>query len=309
MRKRIIVFLLAAITVLPAMAQETREQFETRYNTLVKNLGLAGVGIETLLERWEAAYPDDPQVYENRFLYFYEKSRSVEMSKIEADRYLGQAPALSLKDSLGNNVNWFEVYKFDDELFGKGIASVDQAIQMSPDRLDYRLAKITALTEYEKESPDMAAAELRALIDYNKVSNPKWEYPGVEVDKEFFDASIQDFCYIYFRNASPACYEAFREISQKMLDYDSGNVLFMDNMGSYYLVAKNDTKTALKYYNKVLKAKKDDLTAIKNCILIARRDKNIKLEKKYLPMMVKYADNDTDRNSAQARLDYYNGKK
>ena len=58
----------------------------------------------------------------------------------------------------------------------------------------------------------------------------------------------------------------------------------------------------LKYYNKVLKKHPDDLTAIRNCILLARNDKNIKLEKKYLPMLVKYGETENDRNSAKARL-------
>ena len=91
-------------------------------------------------------------------------------------------------------------------------------------------------------------------------------------------------------------------ISERMLNYEPENVLFLDNMGSYFLVAENDSKAALKYYNKVLKIKKDDLTAIQNCILLARKDKNAKLEKKYLEMMVKYGDTDQQRQAASLRL-------
>ena len=70
--------------------------------------------------------------------------------------------------------------------------------------------------------------------------------------------------------------------------YDKDNPLFLDNMGSYYLVVKHDSKKALRYYNKVLKKHPDDLTAIRNCILLARNDKDIKLEKRYLEMLSKY---------------------
>ena len=55
-------------------------------------------------------------------------------------------------------------------------------------------------------------------------------------------------------------------------------------------------------YNKVLKKKPDDYAAIKNCVLLARKDKNVKLEKKYLPMLIKVTPDETEKATAQARL-------
>ena len=75
-----------------------------------------------------------------------------------------------------------------------------------------------------------------------------------------------------------------------MLSYHPSDVLYLDNVGSYWLVVKHDYKQAAKYYNKVLKIKQDDITAIKNMILLARNTSNTKLEKKYLPLLVKYSD-------------------
>ena len=74
-------------------------------------------------------------------------------------------------------------------------------------------------------------------------------------------------------------------------------------------MAKRDDKNALKYYNKVLKIKKDDITAIRNCVLLARNSKDTKLEKKYLPMLAQYAETETDKAAARARLEFLNGKK
>ena len=53
----------------------------------------------------------------------------------------------------------------------------------------------------------------------------------------------------------------------------------------------------------MLKIKPDDLTAIKNLVLMARSSGNVKLEKKYLPMLVKYTDSEAERMSAKARLE------
>ena len=74
-------------------------------------------------------------------------------------------------------------------------------------------------------------------------------------------------------------------------------------MGSYYLVVQHEGKTALKYYNKVLKKEPDNYTAIKNCVLLARDAKNLKLEKKYLPALIRVTQDDAERAAAQARLE------
>ena len=51
------------------------------------------------------------------------------------------------------------------------------------------------------------------------------------------------------------------------------------------------------------------MTAIKNVIILARNSKDEKLEKKYLPLMLKYSTEEADKLAAQARLDFLNGKK
>ena len=291
----------------PLLAQEltTPEQYRQRYETLVKNLGLSGVGIETHIQKWEKAFPDDNAMLEAKFIYYLEKSRNIQMVQMNQSTYLGQKPYLSLKDSLGRDVHYFQDYVFDDEVFGKCITAIDNAISKNQDRLDYRLYKITALSSYEKTDPDMTVAALRSIIDYNFTQKPHWTYDGVDkVDAEFFDAAVQEYCVAFFRNATLNSYDAFRDISLKMLDYEPDNVLFLDNLGSYYFVAMSDNKTALKYYTKVLKIKKDDNAAIRNCIIMARRDGDTKMEKKYLEMMAKYGESETDRTSAAGRLQY-----
>lgn len=297
----IVVFLLASYNM--AGQETSREKFEERYNSLVSAVGVAGVGVETLLNKWETAYPEDSKVHQGRFLLLFTKAGTESVKRVDKSKYLGQDPVLSLKDSLGRPVNYFREINYDDVMFGAAIKAVDKAIQLSPEDLGLRMAKISALTSYEKESPEMAASELKALIDYTFTQKPKWLYQGQEVTTEIFEATIQEYCFTFFKYATPASYEAFGALSKKMLSYSPSNVLFLNNVGSYYLVAKKDSKTALKYYNRALKKKPDDLTAITNCILLARNEKNLKLEKKYLPKLIQYSPDEKTREASKIRLE------
>lgn len=302
---------MSVLVAATAVAQTpSSKEFNERYQLLVSKLGPSGVGIETLLDKWEAAYPDDADMLLGKFSYYFSKSQSSAVVAKPQDKFLGEKPVLTLKDTLGNPVNYFQVTDYDDELFGMSQKSIEKAIQLNPDRLDLRFLKVAALTGYEKESPDMALSNLKSLIIYNETQHPNWVYPGYEtVDEELFSAAIQEYCFLFFKYATPVSYEAFKEISETMLSYHPSDVLYLDNVGSYWLVVKHDYKQAAKYYNKVLKIKQDDITAIKNMILLARNTSNTKLEKKYLPLLVKYSDSENERLSAKARLEALSIKK
>lgn len=291
-----------SLATLSAQDKPTMEEYNSRYEKLVARVGADGLGVETLLDHWIEDYPEDETPLVGKFSYYFTKSRSVSVEVMDVKKYLGENPTLTLKDSTGKDVNYFQVATYDDEIFGKATQNLDKAISRKPARLDLRFLKVAAYTQYEKESPDMAVNDLNALIDYNFTQRPSWEYPGMEMNDEVFLALIQEYCYTFFTMGTPRSFKAFKELSEKVLSYSPKNTLFMDNLGSYALVVDKDSKAALKMYNKVLKIDPRDYTAIKNCVLIARRDKNAKLEKKYLPMLVEVSEDEAEKASAEARL-------
>ena len=304
MKKIFIVSLALIFSSVIAFSQEkpTKDEYATRYQNLVTRVGADGLGVETLLNHWEEDYPDDVNCKIGLFNFYLAKSQSFTIDSLRVSKYLGSDPMLSLKDSAGRDVHYFQIAHYDDELFGQASQALDKAIEMAPDRLDLRLLKISALINYEGESPDMALSELKGLIDYNYTQHPKWSYPGLEMEDDTFASLLQDYCYTFFKMGTPQTFKAFKELSEKVLGYEPKNTLFMTNIGSYYLVAEHDNKAALKMYNKVLKLKPDDYTAIKNCVLLARNEKNTKLEKKYLRMLVDVTTDETEKASANARL-------
>lgn len=298
-----ILTILALLGCAIASAQTTTDEFRAKYERQARIVGPAGVGVETILDRWAEAFPEDRNMLEGRYNYFLAKSRRTEVVAKPLSKFMGKEPLMSLKDSLGNNVNWFEEEFYDDDLFSKCASAADRAIELYPQELAFRINLLNALLAYEKECPDMVTMELCNLIDYNASTDKKWVIDGELIDNDTFLSVIQEYCVALYSIASPDSYESFRTVSSKVLFYYPKNTLFLSNLGTYWLIAKKNDKAALKYYNKVLKISPNDYAAAKNCVLIARKSKNTKLEKKYLPIMIESSPSEGEKKSCEARLE------
>ena len=178
--KRILTFLVALALPLTLLAQTPQEDYVRRYNNLVGRVGLAGVGVETLLDRWAEDYPEDLQQYLARFSFWFTKAQTTSVIQLPQDRYLGREPLLPMTDSLGRKNNFFEDTAYDDEMFGQALDALDKAIALEPKKLDLRLLRIDALTAYEKGSPDMALSALKALVDENYKQHPAWTHESLD---------------------------------------------------------------------------------------------------------------------------------
>ena len=309
--KKMILAAVALFAFMPVFAQisveaeAASERYSQRYDLLVSKLGPGGVGIETLLENWTKVDPDNRKLVLAKYAYYLTKSRTSGITGRKTKKYLGNEPLFSLKDSTGTEVYYFEEISYDDSLYTEALRNIDRAAKLFPLDLELRFAKAAALTGYEKENPDMALAFLEKLADeYYAGADRPWKYAEADVDGEFFQGAMQEYCYTFYNIGSPGSYEAFRSLSEKMLSKVPSSTMFLSNLGSYWLVVAKKPKTALKYYNKVLKIKPDDYTAAKNCVLLSRMEKNVKLEKKYLPMLIESSPDETERRSAEARLEF-----
>ena len=74
MMKKIAAAALSLLACMALGAQENAADIKAEYERQVRYVGLAGVGVETIINRWEAAAPEDPEVYVARFNYWLSKS-------------------------------------------------------------------------------------------------------------------------------------------------------------------------------------------------------------------------------------------
>ena len=88
-----------------------------------------------------------------------------------------------------------------------------------------------------------------------------------------------------------------------MLLENPKNPVFLTNMGTYDFIVARDYGGALKYYKKALKIRPGDYTALKNCVLLARQQKKVKMDRKYLSEFLEVAP-ESEKSAAEARLKF-----
>lgn len=260
------IILLITLSLFGLLAQAQTTDHKASYERQVRSVGIAGLGVDSIINRWAADSPDDTDMLSARFSYDFVKSQGTQVISKDKKKYLGQAPIMTLKDSLGNDLYYFEDVVFDDELVGSALKAIDKAITLKPGELRYRINKISALLAYEKESPDLAAAQINELIDAHE--NNSWTLDGEAIDDEIFCQAIGEYCVNLFQTATASSYEYFLQISEKMSKLYPKNTVFINNIGSYWQVAQKDNKKAAKFYKKALKIDPEDYAASQNMKII-----------------------------------------
>lgn len=265
MKRILIIAMLLVSELCPA-----QDDFLSRYQRQVRNVGYSGVGVETILDSWEEAMPDDILMMEGRINYHFNKNQTSEVISRSTPRYLGAKPLMTMKDSTGAPVYYFENIIFDDEQFALCQKYIDRCIASHPDEMVFRENRISTLLAYEKDSPDLAFAELSSLVGEWK-GRPSWTLLGEPLSEQDFVSEILQYCFQLYSIGSSRGYECFRSLSELMLKQYPKDVNFINNIGSYHLVAAGNPKLALKYYRKTLKIDPSNEAALKNIRIAENR--------------------------------------
>lgn len=270
MKKAISIF--AAVVLCACALAQTTENFLGRYNALVSRVGYSGIGVETLIEKWEKADPVDVNHMVARFNFYLDKAERDSVVVKYKPGYLGLTHILELKDSVGRTTYLFKEPFYDELLFAKAVECLDDAISMENSRLDFLVTKAQTLALYEKTKPVKTTELLMELIGRHFAAGSKWDCPGVEVDDELFLSEIQKFCIGFFNTGSEESFESMKKLSEKVLKFRPKDLRFINNLGAYYASFKKNDKKALKYYSQSQKLDPSDPVSRQNIGLIKRRE-------------------------------------
>lgn len=280
----LIVLLLVSVNGVHAQTMN----YQKRYDLLVSRVGHSGIGVETLIKEWEMADSTSQNMLQAKFDYYFSKSQTESVVVKPQKKFLGMDPLLSLQDSTGNKVYYFREISYDDEYFSQALKTAERLISLYPDELANFFLKANALVAYEKENPDMAYAFLSDLITAAQTRTRPWNYNGVKMEADFFPDAMQEYCGTFYNVGTEASRKVFFDLSVRLNKLFPNKLYFINNIATYYLVQERKPKTALKYYNKVLKKKPDDEAALKNSVIAAHQCQDKKLEEKYRQLLVKY---------------------
>lgn len=269
--KRFVIICASALLICCGISAQTTETYLPRYNALVSRVGFSGIGVETLLDRWEKADPEDINHMVGRFNFYLSRSMRDSVVVSAKANYLDMKPLMALKDSLGKNVYYYNEKVFNQEDFAKAVTYIDRAISFDNTRLDLYFLKLDAFVTYEKTVPDTGRDLLIDIVNKNFASKYIWKIPDSAFSEETFLQEIQDYCIGYYNIGSPQSLAALKAVSERVLKFRPKRVDFINNMGAYCVSQLKDDKKAAKYYNSVLKIDPDNVVAKQNLSLIARR--------------------------------------
>lgn len=278
MKRKILAALTLSVIGLAAFAQTT-ENYLARYNALVSRVGFSGIGVETLLDKWESADPGDINQMVARFNYYLHKSSRDSVVVSTKARYLDMDPLFNAKDTSGVVKYYYNEKVYDPALFAKAISSIDKAIQFDNTRLDVYMMKVNTVISYEKETPDNSKDLILFMLGKYFADKDYWKFPDLVLTDDNFLEAVQDLCITYYNIGSPQAMLCFKAVSERVLKSRPKAVEFMNNMGAFYASYAKDDKKAMKYYSNALKLDPQNMVARQNVKLIQRRAAAAKAKK------------------------------
>ena len=241
-----------------------------------------------VLEKWEKANSDDPELYVACFNFYVQKSR---ITGISIDKTQKSKDAFSISDSSGNigYLNGSTIYLNNSDL-KRGFNYISVGIAKFPSRLDMRFGKIYMYGE-NKDYKNFTE-EIIQTIDYSNINKNKWTWTnGEEVKdpKKFMLGSVQSYILQLYNTNDDALLNNMKEISETVLKYYPDHVESMSNISIVYSLQKNFDK-ALEILLQAEKIAPKDYIILANIAQTYKEKKDYKNSIKYYKLVEKYGD-------------------
>ena len=294
--------ILTSLLVLMALAANAQNKWYEKYLDCVNDSDVHTW--KAMIEEWEQAEPESPDVYAAWYNYY------INLSMTEAVALTQDAPeddqeTLQLTDSTGAVAGYMHgVISFNDSILQLGYQKLDTAIRLFPDRLDLPFGKITMLFRQQRYSEVMQ--ELRHVLDCSKKNGNKWLWT---LNQPLDDAEniLKDSMQEYFTQLYDAGQEDYAlQLVEWMLQLYPADIVFRSDKAALLAISKRYSE-ALPIYLSVYKDAPDDVVVTSNIanIYYALGDKKSSL--KYYGKLAKCGDSEVEAMAKQ-RIEEIKGK-
>ena len=305
--KQISFFILLSITTCTtnnksATAANDKNEWYDKFLTCAKDSDVHAW--KALIEEWEQAEPESPDVYAAWYNY-YIKLATVEAVVLTQDAPKDNQEAYQLTDSAGHVAGYmYGTTSFNDSILEIGFQKVDKAIKLFPDRLDLPFGKITIL--FRQQLYPEAMQELRHVLNRSKKNGNKWLWTlnqPLDDAEDFFKDCMQDYFSQLF-NAGQDDYAS--QLVDWMLQLYPSEIIFRSDKASLLAVSEHYSE-ALSIYLSIYKDAPDDLIVASNIAHIYYLLGDKKSSLKYYSKLVECGDSETEAIAKQ-RIKEINGK-
>jgi tetratricopeptide (TPR) repeat protein len=286
MKKRTATFILG-LTLL--CNQSYAQDFKQKFGDLFSKKDT--IGQKELLEKWEKAKGDDPELYVAYYNYYVAKS-SNDVIAVGNNPKGEKVLQIMSNDSTKKEPAGY-IYgdtDYNTELLNKAFNVLDKGIEKYPTRLDMRFGKIYMLGKIENY--EKFTEEIIKTIDYSAVIKNQWTWEDskpLDDPEKVFLGSIQDYILQLYNTENDTLLDNMKMIAEAILKHYPNHIESLSNLSIVYLLKKEYDK-ALEPLLKAEKIDNKDYIVLNNIAQAYKLKGDSKKAIEYYELTIKYGD-------------------
>jgi tetratricopeptide (TPR) repeat protein len=291
--KRLLLFIILAVSLAGSISAQNN--WYERYRECINDSSLEYT--RQVIEQWEQAEPEFPDVYAAWFNYYYKMGwdEVMQMTPIPPEDGI---QALEFEDSTGAPVYMYQVQVFNDSLVAIANEKIDRAISLYPDRLDFPFGKLAAL--FRLEDYDSAMPVLHQVIERSRLNGNRWTWtlntPVGEDGETMFKSSMQDY---FSRLFEAELDDKAMQLVEWLLQYYPDEVMFRSDKASLLAITGNNDQ-ALPLFLSIHKDYPDDNIVTSNIAYIYKTMGDKENALKYYRLLSKCDDEEMEELAREA---------